>query len=338
MRTRLRYRTTQTILYILFTGGCIASTAGKHTLLLRIRIGPWLYCMMASQAVHLHNAGDATPFDEILNFRDVGAYINSKMGSELLRSDMLYRSARPDSATPKDRALLLADYHVCTIIDLRTPTEHVDARRKHAEKPCTNPDHPLRIPGIKYKDINFNGLSYSCALIKQLSWLHTANFVTLYTVGCRKRAISVLGKNVMARGGLTGFAKDSLLYCTKEVRAVFDVLADENAYPLTLHCTQGKDRTGLVVLLTLLLLRVPIEVAKEDYGLSESQLKPERKERLVELRSIGLPVSFADCPPDWVSTVSGWIDERYGGIEKYLKSCGVAQAQQDRVKRILRPD
>lgn len=187
-----------------------------------------------------------------------------------------------------------------------------------------------------YKDINFNGSSYSRALIKQLSWSQTAKLFSLYTVGYRKQAISVLGTNVMAERGLAGLAEDSLLHCTKEVRAVFDVLADESAYPLILHCTQGKDRTGLTVLLTLMLLGVPVEAAEKDYRLSESQLEPEREEKLAEIRSIGLPDSFADCPADWVTTVSGWINEKYGGVEKYLSSCGVHEAQQNKVRQILR--
>ncbi|KAK5137636.1 hypothetical protein LTR08_007931 [Meristemomyces frigidus] len=298
---------------------------------------------MSSQAANQREAVTATPFDKILNFRDVGAYVNSTTGSQLLRDGLLYRSARPDGATPKDRELLTSEYKMRTIIDLRTPTELVEARRKHADNipsaPAvtpSDPKHPLRIPGLDYKDINFNGSSYSRALIKQLSWSQTAKLFSLYTIGYRKAAISVLGTNVMSARGLAGLAEDSLLHCTKEVKAVFDVLADQTAYPLLLHCTQGKDRTGLTVLLTLMLLGVPVEAMEKDYRLSESQLEPEREEKLAEIRSIGLPDSFADCPAEWVSTVSGWINEKYGGVEKYLASCGINQDQQDAVRRILR--
>ncbi|KAK4546237.1 hypothetical protein LTR36_002374 [Oleoguttula mirabilis] len=286
--------------------------------------------------------GQDTPFDKILNFRDVGAFINNTAASQLLNTGLLFRSARPDGATPKDRDRLTSEYGIKTIIDLRTPTEHVEARRKHADAIPTapaitppDPKHPLRFPGMTYKDINFNGSSYSKALIKQLSWSQTAKLFSLYCVGYRKEAISVLGQNVMAERGLAGLAEDSLQHCTAEVKAVFDVLADREAYPLLLHCTQGKDRTGLTVLLALVLLGVPSEAVKKDYVLSERELEPEREEKLAEMRSIGLPDAFADCPADWVGTVSGWINEKYGGVEKYLASCGVDDSQQARVKTIL---
>ena len=206
---------------------------------------------MASHAAD-HGKTVTIQFDKILNFRDVGTCINSTTGNQLLRDGLLYRSARPDGATPRDRELLTSDYQMRTIIDLRTPTEHVEARRKYADNissaPAftpTDPKHPLRIPGIDYKEINFNGSSYSRALIKQLTWSQTAKLFSLYTVGYRKAAISVLGTNVMAERGLAGLAEDSLLHCTKEVKAVFDVLADQSAYPLILHCTQGKELFAL---------------------------------------------------------------------------------------------
>ena len=162
----------------------------------------------------------------------------------------------------------------------------------------SDPNYPLRIPDIEYKEVNFNGSAYSKALIKQLSYGHVAKLGVLYACGWRTQAISVLGTNVMAKRGLTGLAEDSLEHCTAEVRACFDVLADKSSYPVLVHCTQGKDRTGLIVLLVLLLLNAPNEAIEKDYRLSESELQPEREERLKEITSIGLPESFADCPAE----------------------------------------
>lgn len=282
-------------------------------------------------------------FDKIINFRDVGIFINQQTSQQLLRPGLLFRSARPDGATAHDRERLLSELKVKTIIDLRTPTEHVEQMRKHssAKVPTapaatpSDPQRPLRITGIEYKDVNFNGSSYSTALIKQLSYRQVAKLASLYCIGYRKDAIAVLGTNVMAKRGLSGLAEDSLTHCTAEVKAVFDVLADEAAYPLVVHCTQGKDRTGLTVLLALLLLDVPEQAIEKDYRLSESELQPEREEKLAEIRSIGLPDSFADCPADWVRTVCAFLGDKYGGVQKYLASCGVSEKQQDSVKRTL---
>jgi len=285
----------------------------------------------------------ASQFEKILNFRDVGQYINQTTGEQLLRPGLLYRSARPDAATSSDRERLLSELKVKTIIDLRTPTEHVEQSRKHASVKVptapaatpSDPQRPLRITGIEYKDVNFNGSSYSSALIKQLSYGQMAKLFSLYAIGYRKEAISVLGTNVMAKRGLSGLAEDSLTHCTAEVKAVFDVLSHEASYPLVVHCTQGKDRTGLVVLLVLLLLDVPVQAIEQDYRLSESELVPEKEEKLKEIRSIGLPDSFADCPADWVETVCDYIDQQYGGVEKYLAVRGISVQQQNGIKQIL---
>ncbi|KAI7072864.1 hypothetical protein KC327_g6423, partial [Hortaea werneckii] len=128
------------------------------------------------------------PFDRILNFRDVGAYINSinQTGRNYLQTGKLYRSARPDGATPRDRDLLVNHYNIKTILDLRTETEHIEARRRHADSvpaaPAATPSDPLlplRIPEIDYVDIDFNGSGYTSALIRQLTWTQTARLLGL---------------------------------------------------------------------------------------------------------------------------------------------------------------
>jgi len=139
----------------------------------------------------------------------------------------------------------------------------------------------------------------------------------------------------MAERGLVGLGIDSLTYCTGEILAVFKVLSKEANYPVLVHCTQGKDRTGLVVLLVLMLCVVDLGVARGDYMASERELRGEREEKLTEIRSIGLPDVFADCPEDWVETVGAHIEERYGGVEKYLARCGVTREMQKSVKRIM---
>ncbi|WPH01155.1 Hypothetical protein R9X50_00399000 [Acrodontium crateriforme] len=279
----------------------------------------------------------AVAFDKILNFRDVGAFVNATDNKTLLRTGLFYRSARLDSATPADQHKLIKQYGVNTVIDLRTPTEHIEARKEYATTGAStlDPKYPLHIQGLTYRHVNFNGSAYSSALIKQLSYWHAAKLAGLYVFGFRKEAISVLGTNVMAARGLAGLAEDSLEHCTAEVKAVFDVLADDSAYPVIVHCTQGKDRTGLITLLVLLTLGVPIDVIEKDYRKSEPELEPERAEKLVGIRSIGLPDTFADCPADWVTSVHGFITDTYGSAEEYLIKCGVTEEQITALKNKL---
>ncbi|KAI7111400.1 hypothetical protein KC324_g19818, partial [Hortaea werneckii] len=166
------------------------------------------------------------PFDRILNFRDVGAHINQTADQNYLQTGKLYRSARPDGATLRDRDRLVNHYNIKTILDLRTETEHIESRRKHADSvpaaPAAAPSDPLlplRIPEIDYVDIDFNGSGYTSALIRQLTWTQTARLLGLYAFGYRKEAIGVLSDAVMAERGLAGLAVDSLEHCQAEVKA-----------------------------------------------------------------------------------------------------------------------
>ncbi|EME39110.1 hypothetical protein DOTSEDRAFT_91581 [Dothistroma septosporum NZE10] len=269
------------------------------------------------------------PFEKVLNFRDVATSINTLSGQHILTPGLFFRSGLPDEATPADRQRLTTEYHVKSIIDLRTDSEHVDQARKHGKKILasplaepSDPARPLRVPGIHYHDISLNGHAYSSALMKQLSYWNAAKLIGLYVTGYRNQAISILGHNVMSKRGLIGLAEDSLTHSTAEVKQIFDVLADEANYPVLAHCTQGKDRTGVTVLLVLLLLKAPLDAIDKDYMLSENELLSEREERLKQIHSIGLPDEFGGCAPGWVAAISTWIDEHYGSIETYLQSCG----------------
>jgi protein tyrosine/serine phosphatase len=262
---------------------------------------------------------------------------------------LLYRSARPDESSLADRAFLRDHFGIRTIIDLRTTTEHKQQQEKREQRirgfttsaeclsTVTGEEimRPLRIPGIDYSEINFNGSAYSRFMIAQLDWLSFLRLLVLLAIGRRLQAISILGSTVMKPRGLAGLAVDSLEVCRAEIKAVFDVLADESRYPILVHCTQGKDRTGLVVMLVLMLLTTPAKAVQADYMRTSTELIPEREEKLVEIRSIGLTEEFADCDPDMVSLVHSHINDKYGNVETYLEQCGVCRKVQRRVRDIL---
>ncbi len=76
------------------------------------------------------------------------------------------------------------------------------------------------------------------------------------------------------------------------------LLTEKRNLPCILNCTQGKDRTGLIVALTLLVLGVSEEDVITNYTLSEKGLEKERPKLLaVEFREFGINEEFCHADP-----------------------------------------
>lgn len=59
-------------------------------------------------------------------------------------------------------------------------------------------------------------------------------------------------------------------------RALGLLAADEVAMPCYIHCTAGKDRTGVVIAMLLKLCGVPDALIVQEYRLSEGEIQPAR--------------------------------------------------------------
>ena len=289
-------------------------------------------------------------FDNLLNFRDVGAHINTIVGRHVLKPGLLFRSARPDEASKSDCDVLVNKYKIKTIVDLRSKTEHINAAKKRSDVgpgvesaalPASEQAFdktvrdPVEIPGVRYAYINLNGKGFERHLIWQLKYTSLAKLVFLMAAGYRTQGISVLGKELMLPRGLVGLGLDTLDYSGPEIKEVFGVFADSSAWPIMVNCTQGKDRTGITVLLVLLLCHVDLNAITQDYVRSEPELEREKAERMKEIESIGLDESFATCPPDFCPKVVKHLDTKYGGINAYLAKIGVDANQAEKIRNVL---
>jgi protein-tyrosine phosphatase len=249
------------------------------------------------------------PPNTITNFRDVADLINTTSPQPTLKPSLFYRSALPSTASPEAQANLTTTYHIKTIIDLRTDTEILEEQKSEKSKtkrslsPSSSPTPP---PTTTH--LSLNGSSYS----------QTAKLACLYALSYRTQAISILGSNVMSHRGLSGLAIDTLTHSTSEIASLITLLSKPTNYPVLVHCTQGKDRTGLVVLLVSLLCGASEEAVARDYARSDVELEPEREARVAEIGKIGLPASFAGCEEGWVGVVCTWLREEWGGVEGYL--------------------
>ncbi|KAI7857244.1 protein-tyrosine phosphatase-like protein [Circinella umbellata] len=107
----------------------------------------------------------------------------------------------------------------------------------------------------------------------------------------------LIGREVLSPMGIANLYKKLVTYCQDEVVQTLLIFTKRENYPIHVHCTQGKDRTGLVSCLLLSIAGAPDEVIIKDYAKTQAGLAPIRKEMLDDLRRVGLSDEFADAPP-----------------------------------------
>ena len=122
------------------------------------------------------------------------------------------------------------------------------------------------------------------------------------------------------------------------VEVVRGVLADQ---PVLVHCTVGKDRTGVTVALTLLAAGVDQEAVIADYARTESMLPAERNEMVLSRLKALHPESehleelATRSPAPVMRGLLDYLTARYGGPVEYLRAHGLADDEISELRRIL---
>ena len=123
----------------------------------------------------------------------------------------------------------------------------------------------------------------------------------------------------------------------EQVGAVLAALAAPGALPAVVNCTAGKDRTGLIVALLLGLAGVPDEAIVADYALSGACLAGvylDEARRRAEAQGFSYDLLVL-CDPDFMRATLAHLGERYGGIEAYVRTTGLGDAEIDQLRRAM---
>ncbi|MBL7500458.1 tyrosine-protein phosphatase [Frankia sp. CNm7] len=123
-------------------------------------------------------------------------------------------------------------------------------------------------------------------------------------------------------------------------------LAEPGALPAVVHCSAGKDRTGLTIMLVLDLLGVDDDVIASDYALTAELL---HDEAIAALRRLGtvtaadgqgepLPANLMACPPELIRRALARVRAGHGGARGYLLAHGATPAQLDALTEALLVD
>ena len=190
------------------------------------------------------NAERFLPIEGVINFRDFGGYATAS--GTRIKSGRLFRSASHGGAT--DAALdAMAALDIAVIVDLRRPTERQrDPSRRHAD---------------------YAGQVITCDLVGDAGDDPWWSFVT---------------RSDLSEAAFRAYLTDYYAGLPFEPRYIelysryFRALAETDGAVL-IHCTGGKDRTGILAALTHHLLQVPQEDIVADYLLTNAVPDIEKK-------------------------------------------------------------
>lgn len=149
---------------------------------------------------------------------------------------------------------------------------------------------------------------------------------------------------MLLSGAMQGFNEDDMSSFYQETlqrrattfAAAVDALANADKLPAIVHCSAGKDRTGLLIALVLEVLGTPRAMVVEDYALT-GILRPNRTAAYAELFArAGVDPEKArtlfEAPAASLEQALTHLDENYGGAAGYLVEAG--RLHPDRLERL----
>jgi len=123
--------------------------------------------------------------------------------------------------------------------------------------------------------------------------------------------------------GLLEMYKITVDHVQREILTVFSVFKKMDNYPISIFCSLGKDRTGMMTALLLSCLGVPRELIIEDYHETDAHLAASLPKIQKYFISVGLSKEeFVLAPKQVMADFLDYLDKHYGGPSQYLDKIG----------------
>jgi protein-tyrosine phosphatase len=124
-----------------------------------------------------------------------------------------------------------------------------------------------------------------------------------------------------------------------QVATVLRLVASADTHPVIIHCTAGKDRTGVLVAVLLSLLGVDDETIIEDYALSAVAMGRLRQ-KLIEKYPDGRELiekadAMFSAAPDNIAQLLASLRAEYGTVEAYAAGAGAGPEVVEGLRRHL---
>ena len=123
------------------------------------------------------------------------------------------------------------------------------------------------------------------------------------------------------------------LYCQAladkqpEIRAVLTAIAEAEPGIVLFHCTNGKDRTGIIAALLLALVGVGEAEIVEDYALTKAQIAPLLGEKIAYAQArgenMGHYLALLECEAETIRHFLDHLAAEHGGVLAYLAKIGI---------------
>lgn len=235
-----------------------------------------------------------------VNFRDLGGYTGQ--GGCRVRKGLVYRSDSLADLTPADIEVVSA-LGLRTICDLRHETERAEKPNKALMPPTPN---VLTIGFLPHRAVE---------MVQE----------------ARRPGATVAAFRAEVQEVYRRFAVQEL----GTFRHLFEILTGPAPFPLLLHCTSGKDRTGFATALVLLALGVSYADVLADYMLSNvyrrdlaylagDGMDPDLLAAMMEVTPGALEAGFTAAQTHW------------GSLEDYMETgLGLTEARRAALRNAL---
>lgn len=236
----------------------------------------------------------------LLGYREVTGLRTASGGR--IRPGLLYRSGTPQFLTPADARALVADTGIRTAIDLRLPHEvEREGRGPLADLPVRHVPNPFTIRKLLAADSAVAPMTGDDPLLET------------YLGYLRDDAAAVVG--------------------------VLEELARPGALPALVHCTVGKDRTGVAIALVLDAVGVLRDEIVVEYAAGDIDVFA-AMERLRTMASYGdavdvYPRAAWAVPPRVMRAFLEAVDARHGGVRALLTTHGADPGVVPRLTALL---
>ena len=255
------------------------------------------FLLQAGDSENLRLAERVLPLEGAQNFRDLGGY--STQSGKRVAWGRLYRSDYLTHLSDADCEYLLAT-GLRTVFDLRSGMERRKYPSRHHPESCTH----------------------------TLCWDDPHNAEKLGERLQQFREQNNLDFDDEMHGFLSHHYRRYLEVQAEKYQDILHHLVEEETAPALIHCTAGKDRTGIIVALILHLLGVGEADIMQDYLLTNQHVKgPDEQERFrLLLRQFGLEDvsdrvmdAMLYAHAEYLQAAFDGMREDYGSVEQYVQ-------------------